>query len=234
MKKYFVVLSLLLTAGFFSAKNLVSKNYSSAIKIQEPSGICLMSKSECAVVSDQGVLFKTDWKGNILARAKEEGVDFEDVCLAEGKLFVSDESTRRIFVYDSAKLELLKIIPIQNSAGRNEGFESITYNADAKKFILVSEKDPVQIVICNDEFQIENQIELHHIGDISSACYFNHKLFLLSDEDHAVFQFNAETFSLESKTSIPVNNPEGLAMTDNHSFLIVSDRMQKLFSFQIN
>ncbi len=226
------ILLIAVSYSFVSPRKIVSKNFSVFTKIQEPSGICILTNSECAVVSDQGVLYKTDYKGKIISKAKQEGTDFEDVCLANGNLFVSDESTRSVFVYDTATLTLQKIIPLHNSSGRNEGYESITYNSDDGNFILVSEKDPVELDVYDQNFQLIQMAYVNGVGDISSACYFNHKLFLLSDEDHCVLQLNAKTFSEENRISIAVNNPEGLAMTTDNSFLIVSDRMQKLFSFQ--
>ena len=77
----------------------------------------------------------------------------------------------------------------------------------------------------SDQFQIEK------INDMSSACYYNHKLWLLSDEDHTVFKMNPDDYTIEKKFSVPVYNPEGICFDEDGTMRIVSDDMHRLFVF---
>jgi len=200
------------------------------IPVAEPSGICVTASGHYFVVSDNGVFCEIDKDGKLL-RSEKLGMDLEDVCSVGTDLYIMDESARLIYVLDEQTWKQKAIHSLNYNGGRNKGFESITYIPEKKHFIVITEKMPLIIVETDENFNALNQVELKGISDMSSATYYNHKLWLLSDEDHTVFKVNPDDFSIEKKWNIPIYNPEGICFDTDGTMRIVSDDCRRLYIF---
>jgi uncharacterized protein YjiK len=202
------------------------------LKIGEPSDVCIDDKDESLfIVSDEGELFKTDKKGNVLLKSKFKGNDFEGVCTKGNRVYVSDESSRKIHEFDASTLEHISSKNIVLDEELNAGFESITFNTKTNQFILISEKRPNVMVFCDENFKIINEITLNITSDISAATYFNQKLYVLSDEEHCIIELNDENKEVK-RYSVNIINPEGICFDAQGNLIIVSDNMESIFFYK--
>lgn len=204
-----------------------------SLAIPEPSDICVRPASDSFyVVSDNGILFETDHNGKILRETKEKNCDYEAVYADDSFIYAVDETHRDIHIYDPSSFKCNKIVNVPYSGGRNKGYEAITFNKVKNRFVLVSERDPITLFELDADFKITNQIDLSSIArDISSACYHNDALWLLSDEDMKLLQLNPNTYEVLHEWSLPVINPEGFAFDKDGNLLITCDDMQRLYYF---
>lgn len=202
------------------------------LRVPEPSDIARDAETgHLFIVSDNGLLYETDAAGSILRKAAQTGWDFEGVEVKGGWVYVSDESARKIYRYDKRNLVVDRTYEVPYHGARNSGFESIAWNETKKCFILVSEQDPVTIYEYSEDFQQLNQQRFTAARDVSSARWMNGKLYLLSDEDEAVFQVDPTTYAPEARFDIAVLNPEGLAFESDGKMLIAADDRQRLYFF---
>jgi uncharacterized protein YjiK len=207
-----------------------SKSFTTAVP--EPSDACLAENEQSLfMVSDNGFLFETDLEGKILRKSNVVGIDFEAICLANGLLYISDESARKIYCVNPADLTLKQTFNLSYSAGRNSGFEAIAFNEASKLFYLVSEKSPIVIRVYNEQFQQVNEINFDTTTDISSACFYQNNLWLLSDEEHLMMQLD-ENFKVIKAFDFKVLNPEGFFFTKQGDLTVISDDMAKLYQFE--
>ena len=204
------------------------------LAIPEPSDLCFsFDKKSIFIVSDEGFLFETDKNGTIIRKANFEGVDCEAVFADEKFVYVVEETTREIKVFDLKDLTLEKTISLPYSGGRNKGYEAFTFNKSKNKYIVLTEKDPVYLFELDLEFKVINKIKLEKIArDISAATYHNNFLWLLSDEDNTVFKLNPNNYEVLKKWKIKVLNPEGISFDENGNMLILSDDLKRLYFFK--
>jgi uncharacterized protein YjiK len=202
-------------------------------KVQEPSDIALSTSGKSFyIVSDNGILHETDLEGKILRTAKHKGIDFEGVYATENYVFVVDETTRKIYVYNTSDLSLHKTLILHYGGGRNKGFESITYNPNKKVFVVITEKEPILIREYNEDFVLKNEIEFKGVADISAATYHNGHIYLLSDEDMVIMKASADDYSVIERKKIPIINPEGIAFGSDGTMYITSDDMERIYYFK--
>ena len=204
------------------------------LAIPEPSDLCFsFDKKSIFMVSDEGFLFETDKNGTIIRKANFEGIDCEAVFADEKFVYVVEETTREIKVFDLKDLTLEKTISLPYSGGRNKGYEAFTFNKSKNKYIVLTEKDPVYLFEVDLEFKVINKIKLEKIArDISAATYHNNFLWLLSDEDNTVFKLNPNNYEVLKKWKIKVLNPEGISFDENGNMLILSDDLKRLYFFK--
>ena len=182
------------------------------------------------MASDDGWLGEIDRRTR-LVRKERLGMDLEDICAIGKDLYVLDESLRLVYVLDEDTWKRKAIHPIDYHGARNLGPEAITYMPEVRHFIVVSEKLPILLMETDENFTVLNQVELHAMSDISSVTYHDHRLWLLSDEDHAVFEMNPDGFTIEKRWNLPVYNPEGICFDDGGTLRIVSDDCRRLYTF---
>jgi uncharacterized protein YjiK len=200
------------------------------LRIAEPSGICVTADQHYFIASDDGILYEIDKDGKVL-RSRMLGMDLEDICAIGTDLYIMDESLRRVYVLDENTWKQKAMHHINYNGPRNKGFESITYIPEKKHFIVITEKNPILLMETDENFNVINEVQIDHINDMSSATYYNHKLWLLSDEDHTVFKVNPDDFTIENKFNVPIFNPEGICFNDDGTMRVVSDNMQRLYIF---
>jgi len=231
----FIIATVLLNLIFsFKADNAIKIKYTKTFTtaVPEPSDACLSTNEQSLfVVSDDGFLFETDLEGKILRKSTIVGIDFEAICLANGLLYISDESARKIYCVNPADLTINKTFNLTYAAGRNSGFEAIAFNETSKSFYLVSEKSPIIIRVYNEQFQQVNEINFDTTTDISGACFYQNKLWLLSDEEHLIMQLD-ENFKVQKTLDVKILNPEGFFFNKQGDLTVISDDMAKLYQFE--
>jgi uncharacterized protein YjiK len=205
-----------------------------SLKIPEPSDLCFsQNQKSIFIVSDQGFLFETDTEGKIIRKANFDGIDCEAVFADDINVYVVEETTRKIKIFDTKDLKLKRTIYLPYTGGRNKGYEAFTFNKFKNKFIIITEKDPIYLFELDTDFKIVNEINLGKMArDISSATYYNGFLWLLSDEDRTVFKLKPDNYEVLEKWKIKVLNPEGIAFDSFGKMLIQSDDLQRIYFFK--
>ncbi len=203
------------------------------IEVKEPSDIKYdKQRNSFWIVSDNGRLVECDLNGKKIRKAKFKGVDFEGVDIVGNYVVVVDETDRKVHFFDKKSLDLIKTIPLYYAGARNKGFESILYNDKTNEYYLFTEMDPTYLFVYDKNFSLINQIELTFSTDISSARWHNGDLWILSDEDHAIYVLDHD-MKVKKKMVIPVINPEGITFADGKIY-IVSDDLEKIYVFNEN
>jgi uncharacterized protein YjiK len=227
---------LALLCGLFSIAQTVKINPISTVKteVTEPSDICLnlLNNKTFFTVSDDGYLHETDADGKIIKTADYRGIDTEAVYAKDDLVYVVQEFSRKISVFDASTLVLKQTLTIPYSGGRNKGYESFTFNAAKNKFVILTEKDPIYLFELDEKMTVVNEIELKAIArDISAATYYNNHLWLLSDDDRTVLKVNPTNYEVVSKWIVPIINPEGIAFNAEGKLIIVSDDRKMIYYF---
>ncbi len=205
------------------------------IDVPEPSDIIAnpFKPNHFFVVSDDGFLFEMNRDGKITRKADFTGIDCEGVYANDTAIFVVEEYTRKIRVFDYASLSLQQTAIFPYSGGRNKGYESITYNEVRQRFLMITEKDPIYLVELDKDLNRVNEVYLEGIArDISAATWYDNHVWLLSDEDMEVIKLNPNNYQEIMRWRIPIINPEGICFYDNRMF-ILSDDMERLYEFPI-
>lgn len=204
-----------------------------SVSIPEPSDICYNPKTNTYyIVSDTGILYETDENCKVLKTRVQKDTDFEAVYTDGVYVYAVDESNRTVYKYDNQNLELISSIVIAYNGGRNKGYESLDFNPEKNKFILITESNPVMLFELDLDFKVTSQKDISDIAsDISSARYYNNFLWLLSDEDMMLLKVDPSTYKVLQRWKLPVINPEGLAFDKNGDLLISCDDMQRVYYF---
>jgi len=209
------------------------EHFKSLNHIPEPSDIVYDSITQhFFVVSDHGILFETDLKGNIIRKASEEGMDFEGIEIKDSFIYISDETPRKVYKYRKSDLSLVKVYQVSWGGAANRAFESITYNNSKNCFVLVSQ-EPVSIVEYDENFREKERYPFHGVRDISGARWYKDELYLLSNKDDCIIKCNPLTYEPIEFYRINVLNPEGLAFDSAGQVYITSDDLQRLYFFKI-
>ncbi len=233
MKKTSILFSfLIILACSFSKEEKLKPLSRLRLEVPEPSDICPnKSGSGYFVVSDNGYLFEVGNDGKVLRKAEFEGTDFEACFLHGDSLAVVDERTREIHFFNPETLKRFGSREVAYPGGRNKGFESICFNNSLGTWQLFTEKDPTWSFLMDSYWMVQKKDKIKKIADLSSATWFEGKLWLLSDEDHSVYRCDARTLEIEKIWKIPVINPEGICFNGQGELLVVSDDMGVLFNF---
>ncbi len=199
--------------------------------IPEPSDIVYdRETNHCFIVSDHGKLFECDLKGNIIRKATEEGQDFEGVEVKDSFVYVSDETPRKVYQYRKSDLSLVKVFSVSWGGAMNRAFESITWNATKKCFVLVSQQ-PIVIVEYTTDFKEIARYPFKGVRDMSGARWHNGNMYLLSNLDACIIKCDPTTYEAKEYYQINVLNPEGFTFDDSDRINITSDDMQRLYFF---
>lgn len=185
------------------------------------------------IASDQGFLYETDLVGNVIRQADYDIIDCEGIFVDDKYVYVAEETTRKIKLFDIKTLKLERTVYLPYSGARNKGYEGLTFNKTRNRFAIVTEKDPIYIFELDLDLRVVNEIDVSQMArDISSISYHDNFIWMLSDEDRTVFKVNPNTYEVIAKWIVPIPNPEGLAFDPNGNMLIQSDDLNALYFFK--
>ena len=208
------------------------EHFKSLKDIPEPSDIVYDSASKhYYIVSDHGKLFECDLQGNVIRKAKDEGLDFEGVEIRDSFVYVSDETPRKVYKYRKSDLSLAEVYTVSWGGAANKAFESIAYNDTKKCFVLVSQQ-PINIVEYDEQFHELHRYPFHYARDMSGARWHKGSLYLLSGKDACIFKCDPNTYVPEEGYKINVYNPEGMAFDAEGNVSITSDDLRRLYFFK--
>jgi len=204
------------------------------IQVAEPSDICMHPNGHSYfVISDNGFLYEMDTLGRIIRKADYKGYDTEAVFVYQQNIYVVEEMSRKIRVFDIDSLILKRTVKINYEGGRNKSYEAFAFNEARQRFVLITEKDPIYLFELDKDLNVVNEISLDKIaGDISAATWHNGSLWLLSDDDMQVIQLNPDNYKIIKRFVLPIINPEGITFNSRGEMIIVSDDLQRLYKFE--
>lgn len=204
------------------------------LSIPEPSDICISPDQKTIyIVSDDGGLFECNTEGVVLRKYTKDLIDAEGVYCDDQFVWVVEERTRLIKKFDRITLQLISSVYVPYEGGRNKAFESITKDKEGN-WMLITERDPVWMIRYTNEFKEISRIKIPTESDVSAACRFQNKLYLLSDESAEIWETNELNGEILKKYKIPVLNPEGLAIGDDETIYVLSDDGHQLYLFNFN
>lgn len=260
-----VILSVVFTVGFIFAlaghchaqgvRSIVfpyryMKEIDEDEKIEEPSGIVYNpKKGTLFVVSDEGVVYETNFEGKIYSRLNitrgKKGVDLEGITVNPytGDLFILAEKERAVYVADSRTMKVKKIFKIhahhkgkQLFSKKGSGFEGVTY-------VPAWGKRPAALYICNQEYpprilvvelpkKIEDAPDMLMVSsfidmpfsDLSGIC-FNHArgtLFVISDWNNLLVEMSVDGRIIR-QFALPGEGQEGIAFVGDRVMYIAQD-----------
>jgi uncharacterized protein YjiK len=201
------------------------------LQIAEPSDVCLSAnKSSLYIVSDQGYLYETDFKGNIIRSKSGKLEDCEGVAVkGNNEILVIEERKQNVQILDAGTFAIKSHITIPFKGKANSAFESITF--DGTHWLFFTEKSPCLLFIYSNELEFIEKKAVNMPADISAATWNNGKLWLLSDENAEVYLMKPSLTEIDKRFGINVKSAEGLAFLDDGSLVIVSDKNESLYYF---
>lgn len=233
MVKYSLILFFLTFTLSGNAQKVLPTEQWIHSEVSEPSDICLHpSGKSFFVVSDNGFLYEVDFQAEILRQADYLGYDCEGVFADDNFVYVVEEMTRKVKIFDIQTLTLQRTIYVPYSGGRNKAYESITFNQAKGVFVLFTEKDPIYLFELNKDFQVVNEIRMDKLArDVSGVTFYNNHLWVLSDEDRTIFKLNPKTYTVVDSWRLNVVNPEGIAFDKEGNLYILSDDMERMYIY---
>jgi uncharacterized protein YjiK len=202
------------------------------LNLPEPSDLHI-NGNDWYIVSDNGLLYRTDTLGNALDTAAFQDYDFEGVTMNGRSLVVMEESLRRVHVFTPEGLKLTKTVPIQYTGGRNAGFESISWDAEEQVFYAFTEHQPCLLYRFSASFEVLDEQAVSGIQEVSAVTIRNGRLWVLSDEARTVYLLNPSKDGIEASWKLPVINPEGMAFDATGRLFILSDDRATLYCFSL-
>ncbi len=222
-----ILLILLLFQGdFLFAQELKVVQKINPIGLNEPSDLLYFNDTWYACGNKAFVYESKDlvhWE----ALPSVSDFDLEAITTDGEFLYISEETYQRILVYDTKTKNVVRTIPFKHGGGRNEGIEAMTFLSKTKTFLLVTEKDPCIFYEVNRDFQIINQFQIDGIDEVSSIGWYNNNVFVLSDEDAAIYELDWTTKAIKNQIKIPLINPEGFVWLHNE-WIVCSDDMKRI------
>lgn len=201
------------------------------LKFAEPSDVSYFNH-QYFFACDNGCLKITNDSFKVTKTIKFEGADLEGVFADGAHIYLSDESGRQIITLNASDFSVVSKVSVAYNGARNFGMESICTDGKGN-FYSAAEKEPVLLMRWTGNFSVSDNRELANYSDISGMTFHDGVLWILSDEDHSITKVNATDYSVIDKWDIPVYNPEGICFNDKGQLVICSDRMSKLFIFNI-
>ncbi len=86
---------------------MIKPTTSTVLSIPEPSDIATDGQY-FYMVSDRGLLYKTELNGKVISKSNFNGVDYEALCVVGDQLIVSDEGSRKIYYFNKQSLKKKK------------------------------------------------------------------------------------------------------------------------------
>lgn len=204
------------------------------LSVSEPSGLAYCPKTNSLyMISDaHPEIYEMSLTGDIIRTISISSYDMEGVVLSKNydTIFVVEEGIYQVVKYlqDGTRAGSFKFV---TGPDIKHAIEGIAIDNEYNIY-LINEKSPCRIVKLNCNGEEIWRKEITYTTDISEI-YYDKKtdcLWILSDESKALMKFTKDGVLL-NKWDIPINQAEGLAMTDENMY-IVSDPEAKLYVFK--
>ena len=181
-------------------------------------------------------IFEVDLEGNLIQTIKFNGADLEGIAYDHHHdvLWVVEERKRELIKISPAGTELERR-PINITGKPNSGLEGITIDSTDHIWIA-NEKKPAQLLLLNPDFSIKERVEIGSAKDLSGLCWDPHldALWIVSDESKLLIHWQ-KTSGVLQEFNLPFKKAEGIAVHPRtNQIYIVSDKINKLFLFEIN
>jgi len=205
------------------------------INVSEPSGLSINdSGTALYTVSDKtSIVYKLSLTGDVIETIDFKGSNLEGVSTyTENKLLLAEESKKKIIVLDMLKGKSSKHKIAYKNYDRNSGIEGVTFDKNSNTIFILNEKNPGKLIRLQNDFSVLAEYDLSFAADYSGIFYENssHQLWILSDQNRTVNKCTLNGELIES-FKINVSQPEGIAVTDNHIY-IVCDEKAKLYVYK--
>ncbi|MFZ1692095.1 MAG: SdiA-regulated domain-containing protein, partial [Flavobacteriales bacterium] len=204
------------------------------VKVPEPSDIAAIpGTNRFYCVSDNGHVMEIGADGRVIREARNIAYDLEGLLLQDDTLIVVDERSRNLIWLTTADLKPVRRLTIPYHGGRNRGYEAIVWNPVKQRYLLITERDPVRIIELDVQMRVVNEVPFDAgVRDISSAVWHDEQLWLLSDMDMHVLRCDPMSYAINARWSVPVINPEGMAIS-NGKLHVLSDDRQRLYTYEL-
>lgn len=205
------------------------------MEVREPSDLVYAPASNTLfVASDNGFVAEVDLEGKLIRISEQVGYDVEGITLVDNQLYVVDEFTRFIAIYDLS-FNRIRNVRVTYGGGRNKSFESITWVPSQEVFLMMTEKDPIWVFALDRDLRVLDEFELPFSPrDVSALTWHDGDLWILSDEDRAVYRVTYPGFVVKQAYRLPIINPEGIAFDREGNLLISSDDRERLYRFNLS
>ncbi len=237
MKKFIIVLILILNINLFAKQKVIAK-------IPEASGIAYSEKSDSLfVVNDEGTIYEITTKGTTLRKKYLGKYDLEGITIDEEKslLLLAVEGKDKILVLDKKSFKIKKEIPIKRDykgikvlKKSSDGIEGIALyknkiyasNQSNKKY---PKADSSVIVILDynlnkKKLKIENIIN-HGFTDISGLTFFEDELYLVSDKNNLLIKYDIIKNKVLKKQKLSKKySQEGITFDKEGNLYIADDK----------
>lgn len=202
--------------------------------IKEPSGITFFDKHLFIVSDNNGTIYKTTLKGELVKKIKTDFNDLEGIAINPKKpsFLIVSESKRQLIEVDF-KGKLIKKSKIEGKQhDTKHGLEGICYHAEKGVVYAVNEKSPKKLLILSKKGKLKGSFKLDYTNDISGICIDKEtgNLWIVSDESQKIVELTLKG-KLVNSYYIPVTKPEGITIAKNKIY-IVSDAKNKLYIFK--
>ncbi len=215
--------------------NMISETFS-LLPIYEPSGLSYSPNRDFLyTVSDRGMIYRIDFKGNKLEQLLYTDEDFEGITV--------NPETTNIYVVKERTGELVELTPegkviktydVIGDSG-NSGLEGVTYDSKHDTFYLLKEKTPGLLISYSLKTGKIWEKQLGFANDYSGIFYnrATGNLWITSQESHTLYKCTTLGSVIE-KFSIPIYSIEGVVVNDEETeAYIVSDKDNSLYKIDL-
>lgn len=209
------------------------------IAVPEPSGLTLSADNASLwTVSDQtGLIYNISLAGQLIRTLPFHGNDLEGITLdPSGSFFlVVEEGSREVIKISKEGVELARYQVNLSKHESNSGLEGITFDDNSNVYVL-NEKKPSLWLKLRTDYSIKKRIEPSISQDLSGLDYDqkNSIFWMVSDKSKLLLKWSPEK-GLQGQFALPYTKAEGIAVDSEKNLIyIVSDKLERLFIYQIN
>lgn len=204
------------------------------LHVDEPSDLAFANGKLYTVSDRHSTIYEIDNDGDVEDDIGVRGTDLEALAVDEGRFFIADESTGKIWRL-KANGDRDKEIELDDVDDGNSGIEGLAFDDDGHLFVA-KEKDPARIYELDTDTEVIDVTRIDFADDLSALAFNpdDGHLYALSDEEHALFRLD-KNLSKKTKWELPIDHPEGIAFDDDGTTVyIASDSEERLYVFELD
>jgi uncharacterized protein YjiK len=165
-----------------------------------------------------------------------DGYDLEGISVIDDKLLAVVLEPLRIVVITDTSGSEIKRIKLDVEGEDNDGLEGIAYDSLDRVYYIIKEKNPAELLVVNENFEIVRRRQLDFAKDYS-GIYFDQQhrlLWVVSDESQTIAVCDSDGKLLkEYKHQLP--QIEGISVDVEEGIIyVVSDNTEKLYKFKFD